>query len=262
MQPVKLNFQKDPPGNDKAFSKVVSKLLSGGTPLKSGDVIILPQYTPISNQGSLGSCVANAACDALELVMGIEKKDVVQLSRLFLYWNSRNYHGATQADTGTYVRAAFMAMKEHGVCDENSWPYDIAEFTHRPPLRCYENADSNKILDAYSIDTTGTSRLDQVELALRAHMPVVFGTDVGQEFLDYRGDDKTFTPPPSSKGGHAMVIVGVDRSSTRRRFYVRNSWGTGWGDGGYCWFDESYILWGETDSLWVPTRTPALITVD
>jgi hypothetical protein len=34
-------------------------------------------------------------------------------------------------------------------------------------------------------------------------------------------------------GGHQVAVVGYD--ATTRKVRIRNSWGTSWGDGGYCW---------------------------
>ena len=38
-------------------------------------------------------------------------------------------------------------------------------------------------------------------------------------------------------GGHAMMLVGYDKSN----FIVRNSWGDKWGDGGYCYVPYNYL---------------------
>jgi hypothetical protein len=50
-------------------------------------------------------------------------------------------------------------------------------------------------------------------------------------------------PMPASKekvlGGHAVLAVGYDDSS--QRFTVRNSWGPGWGMGGYCTMPYAYL---------------------
>ena len=38
--------------------------------------------------------------------------------------------------------------------------------------------------------------------------------------------------------GHAICIVGYDL--TRKLFLIKNSFGTGWGDKGYCWMPFDY----------------------
>jgi C1A family cysteine protease len=44
-------------------------------------------------------------------------------------------------------------------------------------------------------------------------------------------------------GGHAVLLVGYDLNS--RLWRVRNSWGTGWGEGGYAW-----LPWAWTGLPW------------
>ncbi len=41
-------------------------------------------------------------------------------------------------------------------------------------------------------------------------------------------------PASGVAGGHCIVIVGYD--NTKQAWLIRNSWGTGWGMAGYCWF--------------------------
>jgi C1A family cysteine protease len=71
----------------------------------------------------------------------------------------------------------------------------------------------------------------------------VFGFTVYESF---EGDAVAKTgevsmPGPSEKvlGGHAVVAVGYDDST--QRFIVRNSWGPGWGMGGYFTIPYAYL---------------------
>jgi C1A family cysteine protease len=40
-------------------------------------------------------------------------------------------------------------------------------------------------------------------------------------------------------GGHAILCVGYDE--IKQHYIVRNSWGTSWGDKGYCYFPMQYM---------------------
>ena len=78
------------PKNEKDIP--FSRMDFGG--LKDGvtSTHIIQEFTPISNQGQLGSCVGNATMDAFEILMGLENPNsVVQLSRLHAYYLGRLY---------------------------------------------------------------------------------------------------------------------------------------------------------------------------
>jgi C1A family cysteine protease len=49
-------------------------------------------------------------------------------------------------------------------------------------------------------------------------------------------------PEPAEQvmGGHCVVAVGYDNST--RNFIIRNSWGAGWGKGGYCMMPYEYLI--------------------
>ena len=52
------------------------------------------------------------------------------------------------------------------------------------------------------------------------------------------------------EGGHAVMCVGYD--DERGVFIVRNSWGTGWGDGGYFYMPYGYMTNEDlADDFWV-----------
>ena len=57
-------------------------------------------------------------------------------------------------------------------------------------------------------------------------------------------------PRESLLGGHAVVAVGYHNPS--RRFVIRNSWGTGWGDHGYFYMPYELLINPDmADDFWV-----------
>lgn len=251
---MRLAFRPSPDDpRDKPFALLRDTLASRvrGATVVPGEVVALPQTTPISNQGSLGSCVANAVCDAVELLSA----EPVQLSRLGLYWFARFEDGSECEDGGTFVRSAFKVLSKLGVCRESVWPYNERAAFLRPPIIALQDAYDHRITGYFRISTRGHARGEDVRAAIDGGHPVVFGVDVGQGFLDYDGDEsKVWRYPDRSVGGHAMVIVGYRKNSDGSFDYlVRNSWGT-WGlrsRPGHCWFSERY-LW-ECSDLWTAT---------
>jgi hypothetical protein len=78
--------------------------------------------------------------------------------------------------------------------------------------------------------------ISDIKSMLLAGRPVVFRTDVDWNFgmVDYAGGQSwNYTGP--WRGGHAMCIVGYDNDLNGGSFKVRNSWGTDFGDNGYCY---------------------------
>ena len=220
------------------------------------DIHVLPEYTPLSNQGNIGSCVGNAVADAFEILKGLEDRSKVeQVSRLFIYYNARVYTQETNKDSGSHINHALDSMTKLGVCREVIWPYDPSNVLVQPPLEAYREGNDNTFADFYQITSTGDERIADIEAAIRANHPVIFGTRVGTEFRSFSGGDKVLGIPSDDIGGHAMVITGVRTNSEgKKEFYIRNSWGDAWGNGGHAWFSSEYITWDKTHELFVPTR--------
>lgn len=249
-----------PSPSDKPFDLIKPALVSLAESA-AGQGHVIPEHTPVSYQGSLGSCVANSVGDLIEIVLGLENPaNVVQISRLHLYWNARSYTHDTDKDEGTYIRNAIDSLRTLGVCRESTWPYDVSKVFAQPPLSAYKESLDNKIEAYYRIVGMNQSRVDGVEAAIRANHPVTIATAVDNAFIGYRGGGKVWSPPTSWAGFHAMIVVGVRLSKTgRREFLLRNSWGAGWGDNGYCWVDEDYVGWNQSEDFWCVTRVPSLV---
>jgi C1A family cysteine protease len=221
---------------------------------------IIPEHTPISNQGSIGSCVANAWCDMLEILDGLEGSDAVeQLSRLFLYWVSRYLHGATGQDKGTYLRSAAHQLRKIGIVEEKYHKYENNHVFTGPELDLYMMASNNRINSFYRLDGDDEERRLAIELAILADHPVVFGTPVSKEFTQKYGNNDVVQRPSSWVGRHAMIVTGIRKRDEHWEYLWRNSWGSGWGNNGHCWVDQDYMLWDETEDLWVGSRMSPMV---
>jgi len=239
-------------------------------------IVVLAVTSPLSDQGPIGSCVANSGCDSIELLGGTSggaavcssivealsylRDDVpppVQLSRLTGYFYARAQHGDECIDDGTYPRCFWDVGKRIGVPEERLWPYDVAKVNVRPPILAVSNAYDHRISGYFRITTRGAARGADVRAAIDSGHPVQIAVDVGKDFLSYTGGEHvSFEPPSRVEGGHAMVIVGYRVNADGTFDYLlRNSWGASWGlrsCPGHCWISERY-LWLATD-LWVPTQ--------
>ena len=113
-------------------------------PLKAGlaaTADLRPWCPPIENQGSLGSCTANAGVAMVEYFERRAFGKHVDASRLFLYKATRNMLHWT-GDTGAFLRSTMGAMAIFGVPPEEYWPYIVADYEKEPSAFCYAFAQN------------------------------------------------------------------------------------------------------------------------
>ncbi len=216
----------------------------------------LPQHvdlrsicSPIEDQGSTGSCVANAIVGALEMHQRKAGLPVTDLSRLFLYYNARALAKNEDKDTGSFIHHGMAALMAFGVCEERMWPYLEPMFMTRPTEACYQNATHYEAVQ-FARTPRGLSAL----AALAQGLPVAFGMYVPGNCYRVAGETGMMPmpeelPDPGQPSGHAMLLVGYDLG--RESYLVRNSWGTGFGDAGYCWIPFKVMdAWSQPDHFW------------
>lgn len=194
--------------------------------------------TIVESQDSLGSCSSNALTNAYELCVNRNYPEYfTHLSRLFIYYNTRGEYGDVQEDEGMFLRDGLKSLTKFGVCSESLWPYDITKFSTRPTEESYEDANKRKILKYQKLIS-----IYYITEVLNHNKPVVFGMNIYDSFMNLNERISTVNFPgrkEKSLGGHAMCMVGYDLG--KRLFLVKNSFGTSWGDKGYCWIPFDYI---------------------
>ena len=196
--------------------------------------------TEIYNQGELGSCTANAIGCAHQYMQKQQKQTEIFIpSRLFIYYNERVMEGTVRSDSGAQLRNGIKSIAAQGVCPESEWEYDISKFRNKPSLPCYKHATQHQVLKYYSVPQT----LLDMKTCLASGFPIVFGFAVYSSFESMEIAKTGIVQLPGShesqRGGHAVLAVGYDDSTSR--FLIRNSWGAGWGMGGYFTMPYEYL---------------------
>jgi xylellain. Cysteine peptidase. MEROPS family C01A len=206
--------------------------------------------SPVVDQGELGSCTANAMGSGLREYLEIKNQQVfVALSRLYLYYHERLLEGTVNEDSGAKIRDGMKVLKKRGICPEVLHPYDISKFTVAPSQEAEDEAGEYKI-DSYQRLNT----LNDVKRSIYEGYPVVLGMAVYESFESDSVAKTGIVPVPKNYervlGGHAMLIVGYKKIKQTLHLIVRNSWGTDWGDKGYCYIPASFIRKGIIFDLW------------
>jgi C1A family cysteine protease len=194
----------------------------------------------IYDQGTLGSCTANAIAAAIEFD---QRKEMLVApftpSRLFIYYNERALEGTISNDSGAMIRDGIKSVAQQGVCAEPSWPYVEQKFADRPAAQCYI---AGKLHPTVSYSRVAQDPA-QMKACLAAGYPFVFGFTVYEGFesdeVAHTGLAEMPGEGETALGGHAVMAAGYDDAS--QRFLLRNSWGASWGMGGYFTLPYAYL---------------------
>lgn len=193
----------------------------------------LNYVTGVRDQGSCGSCWAFATTGALESYTLIQNnlpgQDLNLAEQVLVSSCSSSYRVGDC--NGGYIDRASNFIRDTGLPSETCYPY-TATYGNCANVSC-SNWQSNPETDrtdswAYVAATSPT--VDAIKNALNAYGPLVTTMQVYADFFHYSSGVYSHTSG-SYAGGHAVLIIGFD--DDEQCFIVKNSWGTGWGEGGF-----------------------------
>jgi len=192
---------------------------------------LISDLQPIRNQGAQGTCAAQTAACMKEWQ---EKKDVnfnEYMSPQFFYNNRKN-----QNSEGMYGRDVMKVLNTIGICHENDYGYGKIESPSEINPSIFPKAKNYVISNYARVDT-----IQGLKKSLITNGPCYISVPV----YNYSSTMwKSNNIKGKQEGGHAMTIVGYDKKG----FIIRNSWGSNWGNKGYCTFP--YEDWGMQWEIW------------
>lgn len=205
--------------------------------LKSAD--LTKYFLKVKDQGLLGSCTAFPVAAVYEFVAKQNTKSV-DISELFIYYNTRASKGNIDEDSGATLLETINSVKEKGACYSENHPYTIESFARKPNEKAFTEAQHQVVEKACRVNITE----EKFKQAISSGHPIIIGLKLFKSF--YPKNKSAVVPYPSKNeaeyenhGNHALLIVGFN--DDEKLFKIRNSWGTGFGENGYCYAPYDYI---------------------
>lgn len=197
-------------------------------------------FTTPKNQGELGTCTAFAMVSIFEYIMKKANPSNPDLSEMFVFYNAvkkKSLNWEEKLKEGTSFFDAFSAMSSLGVCTEDLCPY--GKNLLEPSPEAYEDGKSRLVKTVKNVNISH----EDFTSAISEGYPIAISLRI---FDSFQADGNGFIYRPTDEqiknhddGNHAMVICGF--SEDEKVYIVRNSWGTSFGDKGYCYIPFSYI---------------------
>lgn len=216
------------------------------------------QLPGVLNQGGENSCVVQSVATIIYCAHVRSMTPPFELvSRKALWYYGRADTGREALNVGQTLRGAMFNANALGFCRERHWPHG-QPFDQRPSVHsarmCADQRNRGLGRVVYErLDESYSGKLAAMRAAIAAGLPFAFGVDVSSDFAGNRFDASQPVDPPvyDIAGGHAMVCYGYRDDGA---FRIRNSWGSGWGDRGDCWFSADYMM--QASDLWTVPSAP------
>jgi len=186
------------------------------------------ECTTVRNQGQEGSCTGHALVAIAELLYWRKLGQPPDMSERWAYEKAKVHDEiAGTGHEGSTIRGAVKAWEKEGLCLEASWPYTpgkpgepaagAAEEAKEYPLATYERCLG----------------MENIKHAVHHRGCVIAGFNTHLGWALAGGKDVVpYKPEYFPQGGHAVAVTGYD--DDRQVFWIKNSWGPGWGRKGYA----------------------------
>lgn len=247
-----LGWLKDPDDHRDRMASVLLGDDPSGAPVAAS---ISEHVTDILDQQSTNSCVGQSVAQAIRTALRVQGvQDPPLPSRRFIYGAARAWHGDADKDEGTYIRAAFSTIHKLGFPRESALPWDQSKINEDVTSisTVMAAADQAGTLESYfRVPTVGQSKINYIRQAIAEGHPVVFGTTLDDAFFDHDGATPYVRLGPSI-GGHALC--GTEYNS--EGLVGPNSWGTGWGAGGWYIMSWEQLARDEVSDVWIVKTAP------
>src|SRR5690349_8286882 len=198
--------------------------------------------TAVKDQGYCGSCVSFATTATVESMASIERGELLDLAEADLHFCSS--HG-TNCD-GWWPYEAINQVKQRGIPDEACFPYFSAFDPPGPTPKCVIGPNR----DARAVRVTSSDTLVLIEdrkQYLSSVGPCCAILGIFNDFYSYAGGVYHHVTG-DFVDLHCVEVIGY--SESEQCWICKNSWGVGWGMGGFfkigygeAGIDTDYPFW-------------------
>ncbi len=229
------------------------------------EAVSLEKYCPTpGDQGNFGTCVAFANGYGLATILyarthNITDKKLIDkyaFSPTHLYERIKN-PADKDCQNGTDPIKAIFALIDSGDALMSTVPYQCgSSLSYYAQLEAslYRATDIAVLFAAKGVLTTNKYEvssddvINNTKKALMDGSPVSTGFYLPESFFKIKSAVWETMPADSASdwqhARHAMLVVGYDNAKYGGAFRVLNSWGTGWGDGGFIWIKyPDFVKW-------------------
>lgn len=223
--------------------------------------------TPIKNQHSCGSCWAFAINGVMESAIQIKDGVEKDLSEQFLVSCSEYDSGCSGGGSYgfNYYKDKAVQGSGPGVVYEADYPYQGQDTACPGGLTHHETIVDSQEMSKWDWVNWKLIQpsINEIKQAIQQYGPVKAPVCVGDAFQDYQSGifDTNEKADCKSESGtnHAIVLTGWD--DTEGVWYLRNSWGTWWGEDGYMRIkygvsnvghSAAYVIYGDDSGVTVP----------
>lgn len=185
-------------------------------------------------QGKRRTCVAFAMSDLNQFHNHCPE----WLSPEHLYCSAAKITAAWIPHWGMAVDSGIRILKHWGQPTEQNAPYANSEPTQIPPTI----PASQPPLYKYEFVAVRPSAQYVID-RLTQGAPVGLLTMLTHSFFYPANGTVAFSPQALDKSHHAVIACGHGADADTGNIYIklRNSWGSGWGQGGHAWIPAAYV---------------------
>lgn len=217
-------------------------VLAAAAPIPSS-VDLREPWWKIGDQKSTGSCVGWATADSVLrwhfVNVGCLDKDL-RLSPRFIWMAAKETDQFVSRPTtfietdGTSLKAALDIARKFGVVLNSILPFSSGKLYQGEAKTFYAIAAQMKIASYFNLGNDPGHWREW----LAVHGPILTRLNVDATWNNATATNGKLAiyQPGTTRGGHAVALVGY----TQDYFIVRNSWGTSWGDGGFGYASNAY----------------------
>ncbi|WP_306205035.1 IPT/TIG domain-containing protein [Actinoplanes sp. RD1] len=212
------------------------------------------------DQGQIGACVAWTVGYS---IMGYWAKHTggagAPYAPLFLYMRNVAKGGAPSA--GLVPDYVLANAQSAGIDTQDDYWQGTTNWQDAPSQAQIDNAKNYRVSGwtrLFNGANQGAGAQAAVMQSLASGNPVALGIPVFRDFMYLRQHSLYTTTTGTNLGGHMIAVYGYDAQGV----YIRNSWGTGWGNGGDAKLSWAFVTKAATGAYAVSgVTTPAQPTV-